>query len=127
MANLDSGSTEDLLHFFILETLSQEPMPSFVVEQRTKRVHRLLERMAEHRGRPRPAPCIAALMRLEISGFVDTTEQDTDSGSEKFYFLSSQGRERLQEQRAGWSSRLAQYVDSGNLDSSFGKFLKGEL
>ena len=127
MGEHSHNSIEYTLDFFILDTLSQEPLQDFVIEQRMQRIHRMLELAAERSGKFSPGSSMTALHRLERAGWLTVEWQQAHSGPEKVYSLTSIGREQLEAQRKHRSSALSGFVEDRALDDSFRRFLNRDV
>ena len=101
------NADEGMLEFFILSTLSVEPMDSFLIEHSVeRRVGRWFE--------VRPDTVSAALQRMERVAWIDAEFCQMDKlHREKVYSLAVAGKDRLEAERARRTSELAQFVEDG--------------
>lgn len=68
------------------------------------------------------------MQRLERAWWLGAEWRQTEnSGSEKIYFLTFAGKERLAAERGRWTSTLARFIEDGALDDSFRKFLNRNI
>lgn len=114
---------EDTLDFFILNTISDKSLHDADIDRRIERVRRMLELAAERTRKPSPGSIVAALQRLERSGWAEIQCSEADSSPKKFYSLSPAGRDQLEAERMNRSSAVARFVEDSGWEHSFREFL----
>jgi PadR family transcriptional regulator PadR len=121
MAFPNAAGIQRALDFFILDTLSSEPMHTSAIERQIAHKTRgLFEKL-----RLNPGSFPAALQRLERAGLLDAEwRQMGDSSREKTYSLTPAGKEQLAAEWTERKSALAVWVEGSTLDDSFRKFLE---
>jgi len=110
---------------FILKRFSDDgPLSLFEIQLRAKPMHTLLELFAVRRGRQSLGSVPAVLQQLHRDGWLKVEpKRDEDAESAPVYSLTMLGEQRVKEESARLESMLSQFVQQGDMEKSFRKFL----
>jgi DNA-binding PadR family transcriptional regulator len=125
MDEFNADRLKATLDLFILKRFSDDgPLSLFEIQRRAKPIHTLLELLAVRKGKQSLGSLPAALQRLHRDGWLKV-EPKTDEGaeSELVYSLTVVGEQRVEEESARLESMLSQFVEQGDMEKSFRKFL----
>jgi DNA-binding PadR family transcriptional regulator len=123
--DFNADPLRDMLDFFILKRLSDDgPLLLLEIQQRAKTILGLLDLFATRAGNQGPGSLAIALQRLQREGWLKTQPPfDSRPGSESLYSLSEFGKQRLEEEEARHASMLSRFIEDGEPEKSFRKFL----
>ncbi len=111
---------KDMLDLFILKRFSDDgPLSLWGIQQRATPIYTLLDLFATRMGKPGLGSLLTTLQRLRRDGWLKAE----GAGSELMYSLTVIGEQRVKEESARLDSMLSQFVEQGEMDKSFGKFL----
>jgi DNA-binding PadR family transcriptional regulator len=112
------------LDLFILNRLSDDgPLSAVEIERRAKPIHTLLEVFAIRRGKQSLGSLRPALQRLHRDGWLKVGSPHKGAEAELVYSLTVIGERRVKEESARLEAMLSQFVEQGDNEKSFRKFL----
>jgi DNA-binding PadR family transcriptional regulator len=125
MGEFNADRLKTTLDLFILKRFSDDgPLTFFEIQQRAKPIHTLLDLFAIRRGKQSLGSLLAALGRLHRDGWLKAEPKPVEGAqSELVYSLTPVGEQRVQEESARLESMLSQFLEHGDTDNSFRKFL----
>ena len=114
------------LDLFLLKRLSHDgPLSALEMQRRAKPIHALLDLFAVRRGKQGLGTVSSALQRLHGEGWLKVEpKSDHAEQSEVVYSLTAIGEQRAMQESARLDAILSQFVDEGDMERSFGKFLR---
>lgn len=89
------------LDLLILKTLSLEPLHGYGIARRIEQISRGVFKV-------NPGSLLTAFQRLEREGYIDAEWRSTENARRaRYYWLTRQGRKRLEAETADWARRAA--------------------
>lgn len=123
MAKFDANDFESTFEFFLLSGLHDGPKSFSEIERRLQWAERLLYVAARRKGQPGFGSLLEVLARLEREECLKCVPRKEQPGAEMIYSLTDTGKHRLEQERARQKSRVSQFIEEAELDTSFRKFL----
>ncbi len=125
MGEFNADRLKATLDLFILKRFSEHgPLSLFDIQRRAKPIHTLLEVFAVRKGKQSLGSLPAALQRLHREGWLKVEPKPDESAEpELVYSLTVAGEQRVKEESARLESMLSQFVEQGDTEKSFRKFL----
>jgi DNA-binding PadR family transcriptional regulator len=125
MDEFNADGLKATLDLFLLKRFSDDgPLSVFEIQQRAKPTYTLLDLFATRGGKESLGSLPAALQRLRRDGWLKA-EPNSYAGAEAelIYSLTVLGEQRAKEESARLESALSQFVEDGDMDKTFRKFL----
>ena len=113
------------LDLFILKRFSDDgPLSLLEIQRRAKSIHTLLELFAVRKGKQSLGSLPSALQRLHRERWLQVEQKiDESAKSELVYSLTAVGEKRVREESARLESMISLFIEEGEMEKSFGKFL----
>jgi DNA-binding PadR family transcriptional regulator len=123
MSEFNANDFEEALDFFILSGFSDGPRSLLEIQQRVKWAEGLLVLAAARKWTRSLGSLTTALERLQHEGWLKPERLGEQPGPEIIYSLTDAGDLQLEQERARRHLIVSQFVEDGELDGSFRRFL----
>ncbi len=129
MGEFNADRLQATLDVFILRRFSDDgPLTVLEIQQRAKPIHTLLDLFAIRIGKQSLGSLPAALGRLQRDGWLKVESKRVEGAeSELVYSLTVAGEQRVHQESARLESMLSQFLENGDMDNSFRKFLDRKM